>query len=135
MNSLGALDDRAQSVAFVIVEKKGHPSMLKIVIDPAVEISRLAAMFRHHDDAADLFAGARQQAPARIVIMQDRVDLPRQVDQGVATADMGRAQHVTLKRFDGLQHLGRFHGALGLALDDDVEVIRALKLFVDMAHA
>ena len=67
--------------------------------------------------------------------MQNGIDLAGQIDQRVARADMGRAQHVTLKGFDLFQHLGRLHRAFGLPLDDHVEMIGSLEFLVDVAHA
>ena len=52
----GAVDDIAQRVALVIVKKKSQPAMLKIIIDPAVEIAGLATMFGDHENAAHLIA-------------------------------------------------------------------------------
>ena len=61
----GALDHLAYGVSFVVVKKKGHATVLKIVVDPAVEIPRFAAVLGDHDDAADVVGGTGQETPAR----------------------------------------------------------------------
>src|SRR5262245_60230728 len=131
----GTIDYVPEGVSLVIVKKESHPTMLKIVIDPTVEISRLAAVLRHHHNTSDVIRRARQKGPAGIAVMQDGIDLARQIHERIRSANMGRAQHVTLKRLDSLQHLRRLHGIFSFALDDNVKMVRALKFFVDVPHA
>src|SRR5688572_12533726 len=63
------VNDFPQSVALVIVEKKSHTAVLEVVVDPSIKIARLATVLGDHQDSADLVAGARQQAPARIIVV------------------------------------------------------------------
>src|SRR5262245_44435983 len=131
----GTIDYVPEGVSLVIVKKESHPTMLKIVIDPAVEISRLAAVLRYHHNTSDVIRRARQHGPAGITVMQDGIDLARQIYERVRSANVGRTQHVTLKRLDRFQHLRRLHGIFCLALDDNVKMVRALKFFIDVPHA
>ena len=100
MNSRGAIDHVAEGISLMVVKKKSDAAVLKIVIDPAVEITRLAAVLGHHENASHFVAERGSKSPARIIVVQDGVDLTRQVHQRISSADMGRAQHVTLKGFD-----------------------------------
>src|SRR3972149_6186292 len=119
----------------MIVEKDGYSAVLKVVVDPAVEVPRFAAMLRYHENSPDIIGSLREEPPARVVVVEHRVDLAGEGHKRICPAHIGRAEHVPLERLQGLQDLWRFHGVFRFALDDDVEVIRSLEFFVDMSDA